>query len=128
MTTVRSDIVALLLDIDFDKSAPPDHLVHMDGRPFTAWETHRVGEAQRPEFESARQFAETAMDFHESKLADANRMEELLGRYAAGLPGTTPISQVRALMTAAEQAELDEILGRAAPDGNLLLSIPGGGR
>lgn len=124
MTAVRADIVALIVDIDLEKSTWPSVLVHHDGRPFTEDEAQLVGEAGRAELAAAAQYASAAMEYHEGMLAAYDRLEELTEPYFNRLPPYATLRSVRALMTPAERAELAELMDRLAPDGELHLRGP----
>jgi hypothetical protein len=120
---VRADIVALLLDLDMDRSDPPiGPMFHEStGEQFTAWEAHRLGEARMAELRATVQYGRTALEFLESKRDDANRMCELLAGHSREGDDSTPIVEIAQRMSLADQAEFAELLERAAPDGRLVI-------
>lgn len=119
MTTIRPDVVSLLVDIDIDHDHFPHYLNHRNGEPFTDHETWLARHATTREIDAAKQYAATAQEYHASRLRDSQRLVELIERYAEGAPDSTPLSAVAARMTDAERTELEEILDQLAPDGYL---------
>jgi hypothetical protein len=121
VTDIRVDIVSLICDVE-DLSQYPN-LKRSNGQPLTEGEVWLVGTATLTEMQAVQRYSAAASDYYQGVVADAERMCELLDKYATDLDDDdTPIKVIRARMPAAVQAELDEIWDRAAPDGYLHLN------
>lgn len=122
MPGIRAAVVALACDVANHHEYPALRRLSTD-EPLTAEEVRLLGTATRPELEAVKRYFATAQEYHESKLADANRMVALLRQY--GGTEDMRIGVVMATMSPADRAEMEAILDRAAPDGVFL--IPPGG-
>lgn len=116
MTEIRTDVVALLTDIECLLDYP-NLRRKSTGGAFTADEMALIGQARRGEMDAARRYAETVVEYHQSAAADLARVGELLDKYGADLPESTPLFAIAARMTAEDRAEFESIMDRRAPDG-----------
>lgn len=127
--TVRPAAVALLADIDMSDPEIIDAAMRsfpvtvrrINGTALTDDEVALMRSSNRAEWEAACRHGETITEFHQAKSRDLQRIVQLTTPYFAGLPDDATTGQVLPLMPAADRAEVQEILGRIAPDGLVYL-------
>lgn len=105
MTTVRADVVALMLDV-VDMSAYPSLVRESTGEPMTPEEVALVGSAGWDEFRAARDHFQRAADYAREKERLLDVAGEILLRYGFD---DGPLDPVLARMSADER----EIVERA---------------
>lgn len=123
MTTVRADVVALIIDVE-DMFAYPNLRRISTGQPLTPEEVALAGSATRVEMKAKLDYLALVLAQAEADLRDEQRIGELVEPYFARLGPDATLGDVEKLMTPEELAEYMEIMDRQAPDGYLF--IPGG--
>lgn len=118
-TSIRREVVDLLLDIDHAVSKFPLQLVHRDGERFTPGEAQLALDANWDEVQAVRDYYETAVEFATSKAADYERLGELVAPYFAQLPDAT-FADIEPLLTPEHRVEFLAIKDRLAPDGYIV--------
>jgi hypothetical protein len=120
VTTIRPEVVSLMVDVDHAASDFPGRLIHQGGRPFTKDEADLVLSATWDEVQAARDYFEGALEIVNSQAADYERLGELTRPYfdQAG-PGAT-FADLAPLMTPEHLAEFLALQGRLAPDGYIV--------
>lgn len=117
---VRSDVVALLVDIDWPASTPFTRMVRDNGELFTDAEAALIASAKKHEIEAGLRYMETVREFHQQQERDVRRVVELTQPYYA-LPGVETLGDIEPLMTAEERVELEMLCDGLAPDGYLII-------
>jgi len=124
MTTIRADVVRLVLDIDTSTtgeitSTGPVAIYRahldarrLDGRPLTEAEAALIATVTSDEARYAGHLISLHKQAHAAAAADFERMQYLMGYYVAELESTASVGEFLACIPAYEQAEFEMLMDR----------------
>ncbi|MFJ8349729.1 hypothetical protein ACIQ9J_25875 [Streptomyces sp. NPDC094153] len=118
LARIRTDVVALLLDLDVVGSGG---WAHRDGRPLTSDERSLVSSATAAECHAAAEHIGRALDEQREDVAALARIRELSTLYFEKLPAGSTMADVMALMTADERAEIEGLAASLPVDGTVIV-------
>ncbi|WP_405544280.1 hypothetical protein OG590_17900 [Streptomyces goshikiensis] len=110
-TEIRPAVVALLCDSDFKFRRDTNTWSHIDGRPFTKEEQATALNATRAEFEDFAAQHTRYMEYLRTKEQAPEALQQFLAPFMDQL-STKTLGNAVELMTEAERAQLDQLLGR----------------